>query len=185
MRNRFSRLAPAAALALALVAAGCSDDDDGGPTGPSPDRTYVQIERLANPLVSEVTVVKARHSLYNTGIPSTDVATHAADVQAFITGVAGRDPALARAISGVLLPDMLIVQTDRPGSTAGWLTWALADGYGGRRLTDDVVDAGLMAIFGPLLDQRNVSPGLSTDNVDANDKTFLTTFPYLAPPSAQ
>ena len=47
------------------------------------------------------------------------------------------------------------------------------------KLTDDVVDAGLMAIFGPLLDPSNVSPGLSTDNVPS-DSPFATTFPYIA-----
>jgi hypothetical protein len=78
---------------------------------------------------------------------------------------------------------MLIVQPNRARGTSGWLTWALADGYGGRNLTDDVVDAGLMAIFGPLLDPENVSPGLSTDNVPANDRPFLPSFPYLAAPN--
>ena len=69
--------------------------------------------------------------------------------------------------------------TDKPIASAGWLSWALADGYGGRKLSDDVVDAGLSAIFGTLLDPSNVSPGLATDNVP-NDSNFLTVFPYLA-----
>ena len=44
------------------------------------------------------------------------------------------------------------------------------------------VDIGLGAIFGNLLgNNANVTPGLTTDNVDANDAAFLTTFPYLAP----
>jgi hypothetical protein len=77
---------------------------------------------------------------------------------------------------------MLIVQTNKPGNTAGWLTWALADGYGGRKLTDDVVDAGLAAIFGSLLSDQNVTMPLTTDNVSTNDKQFTTTFPYLATP---
>jgi hypothetical protein len=78
---------------------------------------------------------------------------------------------------------MLVVQTDKDPATAGWLSWALANGWGGRKLTDDVVDAGLQAIFGPLLSPVNVSPGLASDNVNANDKPFLTTFPYYAPPT--
>jgi hypothetical protein len=87
---------------------------------------------------------------------------------------------VANTLASVLLPDMLIVQTDKPPTTAGWLTWALANGYGGRKLTDDVVDAGLSATFGSLLSPNNVSPGLTTDNVSQNDKPFMTTFPYLA-----
>ena len=43
-----------------------------------------------------------------------------------------------------------------------------------------MVDAGLAALFGNLLNANNVSPGLTTDNVSANDKAFGTAFPYLA-----
>jgi hypothetical protein len=76
---------------------------------------------------------------------------------------------------------MLIVDTSADPTTSGWLTWALASGWGGRNLADDVVDGGLGAIFGPTLDPNDVTPGLTTDNVDANDLAFSTTFPYLAP----
>ena len=62
-----------------------------------------------------------------------------------------------------------------------WLSW-LFGGFGGRSLSDDVVDIGLGAIFGNLLgNAANVTPGLTTDNVDANDAAFSSTFPYLAP----
>jgi hypothetical protein len=169
--------------ALALVAAGtaCNDDtNDNDLTGPSPDRVFVQVERLGNPLVSEVFLAKRNHGFHNAGKPSTDVANHAAELKSFVTSVAGRDASVANTLASVLLPDMLIVQTDKAPNTAGWLTWALANGYGGRKLTDDVVDAGLAALFGNLLSPNNVSPGLSTDNVNQNDKPFGTTFPYLA-----
>ncbi len=73
--------------------------------------------------------------------------------------VAGRNATVQNTLAAVLLPDMLIVQTDKATSTAGWLSWALADGYGGRKLADDVVDAGLAATFGSLLDPNNMSPG--------------------------
>jgi hypothetical protein len=184
MRIRIPSLASVALAALALVAIGCGSDDD-GPAGPNFNRVYTQVERLGNPLVSEVTVAKARHGLYNTGRPSTDAATFGPDLTAFVKTVAGREDAVAATLNAVLFPDMLIVQTNKAPNTAGWLTWALADGYGGRKLTDDVVDAGLAAIFGSLLSTKNVSPGLSTDNIDANDKPFLSTFPYLAAPATQ
>lgn len=167
---------------LVAGAVGCQNED--GMLEPDDERTYVQIERLGNPLVSEVTFMKRDHGFHNTTSPATDVENgFRTKVAAFITGVAGRKQATADAIASVLVPDMLIVQPNRPRASAGWLTWALADGYGGRNLTDDVVDAGLMAIFGPLLDPENVSPGLSTDNVPANDQPFLATFPYLARPN--
>ncbi len=167
------------AFALVTLAAACNDDNN-NVTGTQSDRVFVQVERLGNPLVSEVFLAKRNHGFHNAGKPSTDVANHSAELKAFVTTVAGRDQSVANTLASVLLPDMLIVQTDKAPSTAGWLTWALANGYGGRKLTDDVVDAGLSAIFGSLLSPNNVSPGLTTDNVNQNDKPFGTTFPYLA-----
>lgn len=169
------------ALALSVAVASCDEDDF--TAGPDLNRTFTQIERLGNPLVSEVMFAKRNHGFHNTTGPSTDVANFKAEMEAFVTTVAGRPQSVASTISAVLLPDLLIVQSDKPGSTAGWLSWALAGGYGGRKLSDDVVDAGLQAIFGPLLSSSNVSPGLTTDNVGANDKAFGTAFPYLAEPT--
>ncbi len=173
-------LAAVGALALVASVAACSDDDDNDITGISTDRVFVQVERLGNPLVSEVFLAKRNHGFHNAGRPSTDVANHTTELKAFVTTVAGREPSVANTLASVLLPDMLIVQTDKAANTAGWLSWALANGYGGRKLTDDVVDAGLAALFGSLLSPNNVSPGLATDNVNQNDKPFLATFPYLA-----
>jgi hypothetical protein len=179
MHIRNHMLGGLGAMALTFAAGACSDDGN-DITGTGNDRVYVQVERLGNPLVSEVMLAKRNHGFHNAGRPSTDVANHTTELKSFVTSVAGRDAAVANTLASVLLPDMLIVQTDKAANTAGWLTWALANGYGGRKLTDDVVDAGLAAIFGSLLSPNNVSPGLSTDNVGQNDKAFLATFPYLA-----
>ena len=49
-----------------------------------------------------------------------------------------------------------------------------------RKLSDDVVDAGLTAIFGNLLDPNaTVLAGLTSDNISTSTRTYLTTFPYL------
>ena len=170
---------PLIALAFVTVAA-CSDDDT--TTAPPINRSFDQIERLGNPLTSEVFLAKRNHGFHNSGSPNTDAANHGIELRAFVRNVGGRSETVANTIATVLLPDMLIVQTDKPGSGAGWLTWALSNAYGGRKLTDDVVDAGLAAIFGPLLSSQNVTPQLVTDNVSANDKPFSTTFPYLTTP---
>jgi hypothetical protein len=167
----------AATLLVTLGLSACSDEII---VTPDFDRAYNQVERLGNPLVSEVTLAKRNHAFHNAGRPGTDVANHKTELEAFVTSF-GRPASLAQTLSGVLLPDMLIVQTDKAGGTAGWLTWALADGYGGRRLADDVVDAGLAAIFGTLLESANALPAsYHTDNVGANNKAFLSAFPYLA-----
>ena len=174
------RIASFSSLILVAALAGCNADSFA--SGPDPDRVYSQVERLGNPLVSEVTLAKRNHAFHNTTAPSTDVANFTTELKGFVANVAGRNATVQNTLAAVLLPDMLIVQTDKAGSTAGWLTWALADGYGGRKLTDDVVDAGLSAIFGPLLSNQNVTMPLTTDNVSTNDKQFTTTFPYLATP---
>lgn len=60
------------------------------------------------------------------------------------------------------------------------------DGFpNGRRLADDTVDIELRALAGgtPLTPFFNVSPNnILGDGVDANDKPFLSSFPYLATP---
>jgi len=173
------RLALVAAPLVLSLAAACSDDTT-DVLRPNTDRVYDQVDRLGNPLVSEVTIAKRNHPFYNSGTPSTDVANFKTEFEAFVTSF-GRPASLATTLSGVLFPDMLIIDTTKPGSGAGWLTWALAAGYGGRKLADDVVDAGLDAILGDLLDATAALPAsYQTDNVAANNKAFLTTFPYLA-----
>lgn len=153
---------------------------------------FDQIERLANPLVSEVTIEKREHPHYNTSVPSEDVAQFRPQIARFVTTVAGRDPAYANTVAAALTPDMLLVRTDKTGggpqgANVGWLTYVLdpANGYGGRKLQgDDVVDKGLMVIFGNVLgNNNNVSPGLVTDNVDSDDRADALTFPYVATPN--
>jgi hypothetical protein len=154
-------------------------------------RTFDQIERLGNPLYSEVFLEKREHPHHNSSSPSEDVALFRQQLISFMTGVAGRDAGYGAAVADALTPDMLIARLDKPRSTndanVGWLLHALdpANGFGGRKLTgDDVVDKGLSVIFGNALgNNNNVSPGLVTDNVPANDRQHSTTFPYLAGPN--
>ena len=182
-----------ASLGLATLAVGCSEenrDNSDVPTGVSEDVgaearfgvTYDQIEFLGNPLVSEVTVQYALHDEYNQNMPYRMVPRFKRITEQFITEVAGRPQSLATAISGVLYPDVLVAYLDRDPSTASWLSWAVAEGWGGRTLQDDVVDIGLGAIFGSLLlDDKTVKPGLSSDNVPFNEP-LLSTFPYVGSP---
>ena len=188
-----SRLATICTSVLVLAAAVACSDSDADQRGAitavraassRDNRSFTQRERLGNPLVSEVMIQKSQHHAHNTGAPSTDVAEFTDDLTGFVTGVAGRDAAYAGAIAGALLPDVLVTYPKRdnlnPGTQVFWLSWVFG-GYGGRRLSDDVVDIGLGAIFGSLLgNTNNVSPGLTTDNVGANDVAFGASFPYLA-----
>ncbi len=148
---------------------------------------YEQVEFLGNPLVSEVTIVKANHDRYNRTQPY-NTAEFGPQSLAFINAFRGGQPEVANTLGAVLYPDMLIVESKRNPSTSGWLSWALANGWGGRNLSDDVVDAGLSAIFGKVVSPNgaycdNGQLPLCTDNVPKNDKPFSTRFPYLADPT--
>jgi hypothetical protein len=148
---------------------------------------YEQVEFLGNPLVSEVTIVKANHDRYNRTQPY-NTAEFGPQSLAFINAFRPNQPAVANTLGAVLYPDMLIVESSRNRATSGWLSWALANGWGGRNLSDDVVDAGLSAIFGAVITSAgaycdNGRLPLCTDNVSANDRPFSKKFPYLAEPS--
>jgi len=192
VRGRGARLLYTAA-ALALASA-CSDNGATTPTDPANMRSFDQVQRLGNPLVSEVLLQKADHPLHGSIGPDQDVALVGPRALAFLTGpssVAGRSADYANVLGGVLLPDMLIVQTDKDPGTAGWLNWVgvppLANGWGGRKLTDDVVDLALLAVFGdPFgLDPQGAQgkSALTTDNVAFDSPGITPTFPYLAPPN--
>lgn len=181
------RLLGPALLGLALVAAGCSDNTG---SGPDLNRMYNQVQRLGKPLVSEVILAKRNHPYHGSVGPESDVAAFAQEIKDFVANVAGRSTAVQNGIAGVLLPDALNVQTDKATNTAGYLQDALANGWGGRQLSDDILDISTTAIFGPLLDPNNVSPGLVSDNVPCGNcqggpepTTFRSTFPYLASPN--
>jgi hypothetical protein len=184
-------------LMLASVVAGaglatfaCSDNNS---TGTITSRMYNQVQRLGNPLVSEVLLSKRSHATHGSIGPQDDAALIGPEILSFITGpgsVAGRSADYANTLGSVLLPDMLIVQTDKDASTAGWLNWVglppLANGWGGRKLDDDVVDLALLAVFGdPFGADPSGAQGkeaLTTDNVGP-DSPITATFPYLAPPN--
>ncbi|MEO5588622.1 MAG: DUF4331 family protein [Gemmatimonadaceae bacterium] len=162
---------------------GNDDQDDDG----DDSQVYTQVEFLGNPLVSEVTIVKAQHDAYNRMQPYA-TSTFLPQTAAFVNAFRGGQPAVANTLGAVLYPDMLIVESSRNPATSGWLSWALANGWGGRNLSDDVVDAGLSAIFGKIIVAEgaycnNFQLPLCTDNVNTNDKSFSGRFPYLADPT--
>jgi hypothetical protein len=78
---------------------------------------YDQTDFLGNPLISEVTIVKANHTAYNKTQPY-NTATFLPQTAAFITGF-GRPLALAQLLGGVLYPDVLVVDASKNPNTAG------------------------------------------------------------------
>jgi uncharacterized protein DUF4331 len=187
-------------IALALLACACSNDDNNtSATGIDPDRTYNQVQRLGNPLISEVLLDKRSHPTHGSIGPDQDAALIAPEIAAHLTlgsptSFANRDPAYVGVLASKLIPDMLIVRTDKDPATAGWLTWIdippLQNGWGGRKLDDDVVDLALLAVFGDPFgaDPTHTTPALTTDNVPCGNcaagpepTKFSAAFPYLAP----
>ena len=188
-------------FAAVFALGACSDASREDVTGPNASQVaavdaedegddntvYEQVEFLGNPLVSEVTIVKANHDAYNRTQPY-NTAEFGPQSLAFINAFRGAQPVVANTLGAVLYPDMLIVESSRNPATSGWLSWALANGWGGRNLSDDVVDAGLSAIFGKIITASgaycdNFTLPLCTDNVGVNDKAFGSSFPYLASPT--
>jgi hypothetical protein len=195
-----------AAYAAAALVAGCGSDDTrtlvelDSVTVIQTDTIRIgntlvvfdQIDRLGNPLVAEVFIEKREHGHFNVTGPSEDVAQFRGELASFVVTVAGRNASYADSIAAALTPDLLLVRLDKTGggpfgANVGWLSYVTnpANGYGGRKLQgDDAVDKALSAIFGNALgNNSNVSPGLVTDNVGANDRAPSATFPYLAGPN--
>ena len=195
MKINFISASPKRALAglvtaTVILAGGAACNDNTDLIGVDTNRVYNQIERLGNPLVSEVFFPKRDHGLHNNKSPIDDtrsVATGGTDVPGHIASFVGSFPnrtsKTITTLQSVLAPDELLVFPNRTPSTAGWLSWALTGGYGGRKLTDDVVDIGLSAVFGNALDPaQTVLSGLTSDNVGPGVRSFPTAFPYLEGP---
>src|SRR6266516_2519437 len=108
-------------VGLALLA-GCNDDNVVAAT----ERTYNQIQRLGNPLVSEVFLAKRSHPVHGVTGPAEDVQLISAELKGFVASVAGRNATVQNTLAAVLLPDELIIQTDKDPASAGCVAMFVA-----------------------------------------------------------
>lgn len=164
--------------------------------------TFKQQDRLARPAINEVlaTVTARRHEINNKDNPTDDSANLKGDILGFMAFPAGRSQAIADALASVLIPDVMTADLSQAGEAAylgyetGGFTSTTKSTFGGRKLTDDVVDIDLMSIFGAVipmlglapddgkeLDGRDGTPVFTTDFTGATD-AYLNTFPYLGVP---
>ncbi len=183
-----------------------------GEEAPTTSGDWVQISRLSAALVNEVVVPLAFKDVFNASEPKNDAprfvpvvtdpeaarllqALYGLDVPPaprndlvtiFLTGIPGlnQPPNVQGAeIAHLNLAVPVSAQPNRMGVLGG-------DNQGypnGRRLGDDVVDISLQAVAGgtPFTPAFNKAPNNQLgDGVDANDKPFLATFPYVAAPYA-
>lgn len=175
------------AVALSVLAFNCSSDDDNNMIenmDPDFSGTYVQQDQMGRPAVNTVFVSSSSKDQFNVTIPSEQ---NGLFQSMFQTNLEGLSPAFANAgdqnalgqdsaaFTSLLATDVLNVSLD--GVTTFY------DGTNvltGRALADDVITVELLLIFGG--EDFSENPQFSDDNVNANDKTFLPSFPYLASP---
>lgn len=142
--------------------------------------TYVQEDQMARPAINTVFVSSGSKDGFNITVPSDMGASYQAAFQSkllalnpgYTTNALGLD---AATFTGVLATDVLTASLVQPTT--------FFDGVNvltGRTLSDDVIDVELILIFGG--PDGTANPGLTSDNVNANDKEFLSSFPFLASP---
>jgi hypothetical protein len=172
-------------LTLSIIAAtalvSCNNDDTTPITETPLDfsGTYAQKDQMARPAINTVFVASgAPKDAFNTTTPSTMGATYQS---VFQTRLLALNPGYTTNALGQTATQLTtLLATDVLGvSKTGTTTFF--DGTNvltGRALADDVINTELLLIFGGPAGTSN--PGLTNDNVNANDKAFLTSFPYLA-----
>jgi hypothetical protein len=192
---------------------------------------WIQVSRLAEPLINEVVIGLGQKDLWNGSEPEDDAqfVTRYTDPEVTVLENAlypvldnapetGRGDLVAILLTGVptlnftgpVKADLIRLNTAIPptgpvgtGNRLGLLAGEFAGFPNGRRLEDDVTDIELRAfacgygpIVGPIIEgfgfckradeaapNANRTPNnLLGDGVDTNDKSFMTTFPYVAAP---
>ena len=165
------------AIICIVTIASCKKDDTPMPFA---NITYQTEDAMGRPAINTVFVSTSDKDAFNGTVPAVMSAAFQAKFQSkllalnagYTTNALGQN---AATFTGLLAVDVLNV------STTGKTTFF--DGTNvltGRALADDVIDTELLLIFGGSAGSSN--PGLTSDKVAANDKAFLTSFPYLASP---
>jgi hypothetical protein len=175
MKKTFIKIFLASSVLMVTIAS-CKKSDS-----PAAPVVYYQGgDQMARPAINTVFVDAAAKDSFNNAIPTQMSglflnkfkARLAALNPGYTTNALGQD---ANALTGLLVIDVLNVSTT--GATSFYDGTNLLTG---RALGDDVIDTELLLLFGGPMGTSN--PGLTKDNVAANDKAFLSTFPYLASP---
>lgn len=137
-----------------------------------------QVDRMAIPAINTALIPSASKNAFNQASPSGDVATYRPMAQASVTGLRDAVKSVLPAedggplgkltpeqVAGALIPDVVTIDFSKDVVFPN-----------GRRLQDDVIDAALGIVL-----NRGGAKGVG-DAINANDKAFLGSFPYLAEP---
>jgi hypothetical protein len=162
---------------LLISISSCKKDNNNSDTFDT-SGTFSQKDQMGRPGINTVFTAAARKEEFNLTNPSAMSAAFKTDITAKLTAFGFTQNALGQTkdqFASLLATDVLNVKLN--GTTTFF------DGTNvltGRKLDDDVIDVELLLIFGGPTGTSN--PGLTKDNVNSNDKAFLSTFPYLATP---
>jgi len=153
---------------------------------PKDDEQY--LAKVQDPELARL--INAVYGAFFPNIPDSDPDTagiQRADlIQVFLTGVPGLNMPV-----GVEAAEMLRLNIDTPicgtgkapaCSSLGVLGGDLQGFPNGRRLSDDTIDIALRVVMGVLLPVHDAPAETLGDGVDANEKSFLSSFPYVAYP---
>jgi hypothetical protein len=175
---------------------------------PSESGDWVQVSRLAVPLVNEVVIPLGQKDLFNASQPRDDAQFAPSvldpevpkilkalfnidsppaprnDLLAVVLGVEGLTRRPGEVVSDQLRLNVAVFPTPTSlASPLGVLGGDLAGFPNGRRPLDDVVDIELRILAGVLVPAFNISPNNALgDGVDGPDKRYNPTFPFLATP---
>jgi hypothetical protein len=173
------KISLACLFCTAILMVSCKNDDPVTPADTfDTSGTFTQNDQMARPAINTVFVGAARKNEFNTTTPSAMNGAFKTDFTNVLTGFGYTQNALGQTkdqFATLLVTDVLNVKLN--GTTTFF------DGTNvltGRALADDVIDTELLLIFGGPAGTSN--PALTKDNVNSNDKTFLSTFPYMAAP---
>ncbi len=172
----------AIALGTTLIVTSCKKTDD-----PAPVVYYQQQDQMGRPAINTVFNASADKDAFNTTTPSAQGAIYQPKFLNNLVALDGflksKNPAYVNYSTNALGWDpatlTTALATDVLGvTTSGTPTLA---SLSGRALNDDAIDIELkFVIFGGPTGASN--PQLTSDHVDANDKAFSASFPYLATP---
>ncbi|MFV5695314.1 DUF4331 family protein [Flavobacterium sp. LB3P122] len=177
--NKFKLIA--VAVVCAVVSVNCDNNDSTTDPVASLDfsGTFVQQDQMARPAINTVFIASgAPKDEFNAAIPSMMGAKYQPIFKSrllalnagYTTNALGQT---ADVLTGLLSTDVLGVS-----KTAKTTFFDGTNVLTGRALADDVIDVELLLIFGGPMGTSNAA--LTSDHVNANDKAFGTSFPYLA-----
>ena len=166
-----------------IIFSGCSEDAV-TTNPPGSIVTYSMREQMGRPAIATVFINSSMKDAFNSTPPSMMSTMFLDSMKAKLVALNGgtyngnilvpSDPG-GSAFMSLLATDVLNVS--KLGVTSFYNGTQVLTG---RALADDVIDVELILVFGGPTGASNT--GLTSDNVDANDKPFLNSFPYLAEP---